>query len=215
MGMVFFCFLLSKSNYFIYNRNMKKTEFPLRKTFKKEVLILKKWKIWRRFDYSYKQATISEFHEFFWKSQEEQITELYDEIHRQIPLSHFERFLSIFFNIRWKIERNIDIEKEIFEMMENKFRTYQSIFSWTQEGSWWPSLYSANVAIICQKYCISPIALFEGFTIEQYIWLQDGVIFLANSADENWKIENKKAVTDKEAIKKRAEATRQAFESKK
>lgn len=41
----------------------------------------------------YVQATIAEYHEFFAKSHQEQIQELYQEIKSQIPLSTTEKIL--------------------------------------------------------------------------------------------------------------------------
>lgn len=45
------------------------------------------------------------------------------------------------------------------------------------------------------------------------MWLQDGVIFNMNMTDKEWQAENQMALIDKEEVKKRAEATRKAFES--
>lgn len=74
----------------------------------------------------------------------------------------------------------MDIDKELVEIMENKFRTYKSVFddinqrkSSNSSKASKKSLYSANLSIVCQKYCIDPDTLFKNFTLEQYMWLQD------------------------------------------
>lgn len=192
---------------------MKKIDFPLKKTFEKT------FELWNeKFVIKYEQATIWEYHEFFAKSHEEQVLELYQEIKLQIPLSTKEKILSFIFEwYRWKFERSMDIDKEIIEMMENKFRTYKSIYDDVQKtkssSSNKKSLYSANLSIVCQKYCIDPFTLFKNFTLEQYMWLQDWIVFIANETDKEGKMENQLALIDKEEVKKRAEETRKAFES--
>ena len=139
------------------------------------------------------------------------------EIKKQIPLSIFEKVLNaIFPGYQWKFERSMDMESEITEVMQNKFRVYKSVYDEVNKRKWesWKKfLYSANLAIVCQKYCISPIELFKEFTLEQYMWLQDWIVFLANEIDDEWKMENQIALIDKEEVKKRAQETRKAFES--
>lgn len=197
---------------------MKDTNFPLKKIFEKEFSFYDWEKLVWKFVYRYEQATIQEYHEFFAKSHEEQILELYQEFKKQIPLSNTEKILSFIFEwYKWKLERRIDVDKEIVEIMENKFRIYKSIYDdLPKKQSKWSSkksLYSANLSIVCQKYCISPVELFKNFTLEQYMWLQDWIVFISNEVDDEWKLENQMALVDKEEVKKRAEETRKAFES--
>lgn len=195
---------------------MKKTDFPLKKTYEKTFTLWKK-----SFVMKYVQATIAEYHEFFAKSHQEQIQELYQEIKSQIPLSTTEKILWIIFKwFRWQFERSMDIDKELVEIMENKFRTYKSVFedinqrkSSNSSKASKKSLYSANLSIVCQKYCIDPDTLFKNFTLEQYMWLQDWVVFVANETDKEWQMENQLALVDREEIRKRAEETRKAFET--
>lgn len=194
---------------------MKKTDFPLKKTYEKTFTL---WE--RSFVLKYEQATIAEYHEFFAKSHGEQIQELYQEIQSQIQLSTTEKILSFIFQwYRWSLERSMDMDKELIEVMENKFRTYKSVYEEVNQRKSWgskqssKSLYSANLSIVCQKYCIDPFSLFKNFTLEQYMWLQDWVVFIANESDKEGKMENQLALIDKEEVKKRAEETRKAFES--
>lgn len=59
---------------------------------------------------------------------------------------------------------------------------------------------------------MSPTDLFENYTLEQFMWLQDWIIFNMNEQDKEWQTENQIALVDKEEVKRRAEETRRAFE---
>lgn len=167
---------------------------------------------------------MAEFHEFFAQSHDRQMKEVYSLIKSQIPLTFFEKCMRIIFwnTFRGKIERSLDIDKMIQNVLANRYRTYESVYNQTEhlrkseENSWnieKKVLFSANLSIVCQKYCIDPATLMKEFTLEQYMWLQDGVIFNVNEQEwKKWQAENQMALVDKEEVKKRAAATRKAFE---
>lgn len=75
-------------------------------------------------------------------------------------------------------------------------------------------LYSANLSVVCQKYCIPPHDLYRHYTLEQYLWLLDGVIYQSNEMTKEGQAENRIAMLDKEAIRLRTEATKAAFRNK-
>lgn len=191
--------------------NNKHIIYPLKKTFTKEFVDKKGKKI---FSITYQQATIAEYHEFFAKNSEEQFAEMYQIIHSQAKLSLFEKIIQFFFpKFPWKIERALDLQKEISEIISNRFRTWKSVFDNGEEKKKQPNwLYSAGISILCEKYNLSPHELFEKYTLEQYSWLMDWIIFIANESSDEWKQKNHLALVDKESIKKRAEETRKAFE---
>jgi len=196
-------------------QSMKNTEFPLRKTFEQDFISEDARAL---FTLKYVQATMKEYHEFFAMSHVDQIKELYELIRKQIPLTRKEKLISLIFKwFRGKLERSLDIDLIIQNILANKFRTYESIYESVahlrqSSGKQKKSLFSANMSIVCQKYCISPVELFENFPLEQYMWLQDGVLFNLNETDKEWQAENQLALVDREEVKKRAEETRKAFE---
>lgn len=197
-------------------RIMKNTEFPLKKNFSQD-FISEDWKT--LFTLTYDQATIEEYHEFFHQNLDQRMRELYLIIKRQIPLSLIEKMLTVIFgkNFRGKVERSLNLENMCLNILENRFRTYESIYKWVEHlrensgNSDKKVLFSANLSLVCQKYCMSPSELFKNFTLEQYMWLQDGIIFNINESDKKWQAENQLALVDKEEVKKRAEETRKAF----
>lgn len=204
----------SKKNIFNIICSMKSTEFPLKKTFEQD-FISEKWDL--LFTLTYEQATMEEYHNFFSKPSHDQMMEVYRMIKSQIKLTWMEKVLSkIFWWYRGHIERALEMDVIIQNVLANRFRTYESIYEsvhWKKK--WWSSqkwLFSANLSIICQKYCISPTDLFKNYTLEQFMWLQDGVIFNMNMTDKEWQAENQIALVDKEEVKRRAEETRRAFE---
>lgn len=199
---------------------MKNTDFPLKKTFEQDFLS-DKWEL--LFSLIYEQSTMAEFHEFFAKSSHEQMMEVYRMIKKQIKLTWMEKLLSfVFWWYRGHIERSLEMDVIIQNVLANRFRTYESVYNQTEhlrkseENSWnieKKVLFSANLSIVCQKYCIDPATLMKEFTLEQYMWLQDGVIFNVNEQEwKKWQAENQMALVDKEEVKKRAAATRKAFE---
>lgn len=197
-------------------RGMKNTEFPLKKNFEQD-FISENWQA--LFTLKYTQATMEEYHEFFQQSDNERQEELYEFIKKQLPLTLSEKILTFIFwkRFRGKVERSLDIEKMCMNIIENRFRTYESVYTKTEHLRTTKTanrkvLFSANLSMVCQKYCISPTELFKNFTLEQYIWLQDWIIFNSNEADAEWQTENKMALVDKDEVKARAEETRKAFE---
>ena len=190
------------------------TEYPVRKNFEQDFLTEDGEML---FTLRYQQATMEEYHEFFAKSETERAKELYDLIKPQFPLSKQERiFAKIFPNFRGKIERSLDMEILLKNVLNNRFRTYKSIYEGLENknASPWSNLgiFSANLSIICQKYCISPDNLFKNFTLEQFMWMMDGIIFQANMMDSDGKFMNQQALIDKDEVKARAAETRRAFE---
>lgn len=196
---------------------MQNTDFPLRKTFEQDFINKDGQNL---FTLRYRQATLDEFHEFFALSSTERLLELYKMIREQIPMTIFERFMRLIFkNYRGKIERSLDVEKMCVNVLENRFRIYESVFKKVEhleteetKKEETKSLFSSNLSIICQKYCINPVDLFKNFTLEQFMWLQDGVIFSMNAWDKDWQLKNKMALVDKDDVKARAAETRKYFE---
>lgn len=190
--------------------------YPIKKLFKKKI-ILKEWQKEKIFTYTYNQATIEEYLEFFNKNAKERYLECYEIIHKQCPKTIFERFLTIFFpDFIWKIERKLNIEEEVVEIMQNRFRTYKSIFSEIQEkkkSSNQKGFFASSLQIICKEYNISPDDLLKKYTLEQFLFFQDWIVYNMNMQTKEGQSENNIALIDKEALKKRAEETRKAFES--
>lgn len=197
-------------------RIMKNTEFPLKKNFSQDFISQDGKAL---FTLAYDQATIEEYHEFFHQNLDQRMRELYAIIKKQLPLSFIEKILKTIFwhNFRGKIERSLNMENICLNILENRFRTYESVYKWVEHlrenggNTDKKVLFSANLSLVCQKYCMSPSELFKNFTLEQYIWLQDGIIFNMNESDKKWQAENQLALVDKEEVKKRAEETRKAF----
>lgn len=195
--------------------SMKSTEFPLKKIFEQDFLS-ENW--CNLFTLKYQQATMKEYHEFFAQTHEDQMQELYLIVKKQIPLTFLEKILSLIFRwLRWKIERSLDIDVMIQNILENRFRTYESVYTKTAHLRKWgnsnkKALFSAGLSIVCQKFCMSPTDLFENYTLEQFMWLQDWVMFNINEWDKEWQMENQVALVDRDEVKKRAEETRKAFE---
>jgi hypothetical protein len=71
---------------------------------------------------------------------------------------------------------------------------------------------SASIACICEKYNISPLELLQNYTLEQYSWLNDWLIFISNSLSEEGKKENYNALVDKEWIKNNLKKTKEIFD---
>ena len=196
---------------------MKNTEFPLKKNFSQDFLS-QDWET--LFTLRYDQATIEEYHEFFHMSLEDRMLELYSLVKKQIPLSLWEKILTFIFGktFKGKIERSLKMENLCLNILENRFRTYESVYKSIEHLREDDSktekkvLFSANLSLVCQKYCMSPSELFKNFTLEQYMWLQDGIIFNMNESDKKWQAENQLVLVDREEVKRRAEETRKAFE---
>lgn len=190
---------------------MKKTDFPLKKTFEQD--FINEWGD-TLFTLRYDQATLHEYHEFFNLSQDERILELYKLVRKQVKRTLLEKVLD-FFRIHrtYKMEKVIDIQLVIKNIIANRFRIYDSIY--TEKGKRGKSgLYSANLSIVCQKYCIAPHDLYKHYTLEQYLWMLDGIIYQANDMTTEWQGKNRMAMLDKEALRLRAQQTRKSFETR-
>lgn len=117
-------------------------------------------------------------------SELERIGLLYDIIRKQIKRTLFEKIKDILKIERaYKMEAQIDISLVIRNMIANRFRMYESIFT-EKEKKGKNGLYSANLSLVCQKYCISPHDLYKNYTLEQYLWMLDGVIYQMNEMSE-------------------------------
>lgn len=90
---------------------------------------------------------------------------------------------------------------------------YDSIY--TEKGKKGKSgLYSANLSLVCKSYSIAPHDLYKHYTLEQYLWMLDGIIFQANEMTKEGQAKNKAALIDKEAIRLRTEKTKSLFRTK-
>lgn len=197
---------------------MKKTEFPLKKLFEQD-FVNEKWKI--LFTLKFEQATIEEYDEFMYLPSEKQMEKLSNFVIAQIPLNWKDKILSkMIHNYVPEVARQIDLNWTIKSIVINKFRPYKSIYDdvqidrmkKTQNRKW---LYSANLAWICQKYNISILDLRTKMTLEQYIWMLDGIIFSYNESTKEWQVINKMALIDKEEVAKRAQRTKDLFSTRK
>lgn len=190
---------------------MKKTDFPLKKTFEQDFITESGKTL---FTLRYEQATLTEYHEFFYLSQDDQVKAIYTLIRSQLKRTFFEKVLEFFWlHPVYKSESQIDMPLLFKNVVANRFRMYESIY--TKKGNKGKSgLYSANLSMVCQKYCLSPHELYAKYTLEQYLWLMDWIIFQANEQSKEGQAENKMALIDKEAIRLRAERTRSLFRTK-
>lgn len=192
-----------------------KTDFPNIKTYEQD-FILKSKKTKHLFTLRYKQATLWEYFEFYSKTPQEQFLELYEIIRWQIPYTLKEKILKKLF--RWyktKLEKLIDYDKIVINIMNNRFRIYESIFSKVKaKGKKWDKwLLSVSLLKVCKHYSTSLSDLLNNFTLEQFFWLLDWVVYNTNSQYKEGQKMNKEALQDKEEIKKRAEQTKKAFEN--
>jgi len=190
------------------------TRFPVRKTYQQD-FINTKWKI--LFSIEYKQATMLEYYEFLNKDKNEQILDLYKIIKEKIKYSFFDK-VKLFFNKNYKskIELWLNFENAFLSIMSNKFRTYESIFNKVKsrmQNKWWNkwTIDSVWLSMICKEYNISPTDLLNNYTLEQYFWFLDWIEWNNNALTKEWQSINNEAIKDTEAIKKRAEQTKKAF----
>lgn len=131
-----------------------------------------------------------EYYEFFALDTNAQYISVYKEVEKQIPMNFFERCIKkILPRYMPRILRMIDIEKLVVSVLDNKFTAYESIFnevnkkdSKKKKGD--SGLFSASLSIVCQKYCISVMEAMEKLTLEQFMWLQDGIIYNLNIQDK-------------------------------
>lgn len=120
--------------------------------------------------------------------------ELIEFILSQIPKNSLEKLLAkIFPYYLPKIARKLDFEKLCTEILQNKFLLYESIFSEIYEKKQKNNSGSNNetlgipqvsLSLVCEKYNMSVLDAIHTLTLEQFLWLQDGVTFLLNAQTE-------------------------------
>lgn len=191
--------------------------FPSKKKFTKK-FFSENWKF--LFSISYEQATLEEYFEFFEMSEKERQSTLVEIILNQIPLKFYEKIIKKFFPLYLPLfARKLPLEELCLEILQNKFRSHASIFEnihkkktkkSAYENTW--GLFSTSLSIICEKYNISVLDAVKNLTLEQFLYLQDGAIFILNMQTEEWqKINNyalagnKKSSTNWEDIKNQFE----------
>jgi len=189
-------------------------KFPHKKTYLHDILDSKSNKLC---SISYNQATIQEFDEFQAMDMQEQIDTVYTLLEKSIPKNLFQRIIKkLYPSYTTKLERRVFSLKALWEIcnsvMENKFRTYTSKFT-KQKKNNRKSLYSVSVSSLCKEYNISwPQELIAKYTLEQYMWMLDGIIYMNNEQTKEGRAMNDWSVADRESAKKDAKATREAFE---
>lgn len=194
---------------------MKNIDFPTRKTFEQDFIFQDKI----LFTLKYQQATLQEFFDFNEKNPEEQYLELAEILTRQIPYTFIEKILKKLFKYyRTRFERSIDVEKVVQNIQKNRFRVYESIFKEYDEKrakKWnWKGFFAKGLKDICQWYSTSIWEVMNTLTLEQFLYLSDGLRYEENDSTKGGKSINNYALRDKEWAKKRAEETRKAFNIK-
>lgn len=193
---------------------MKAFDFPTKKNFEQDFIF--RGKVF--FTLKYKQATLEEFFDFYGKSPEEQYQELYDILDSQIPRNPMQKILA-YFGYKTRFEKALEKQEIIQNIQKNRFRIYDSIFTEIDSKKvkkvWKWGLFSASLKAICSGYNTSIREVMEYLTLEQFLWLSDGLRYEANLHTKEGKNENNLALIDKEAVKRRAEETRKAFENNK
>lgn len=169
--------------------------FPSKKKFTKK-FFSENWKL--LFSISYEQATLEEYFEFFEMSEKGREIFLIEKILKNIPLRFHEKIIQkIFPNFLPKRFLVLDFEKIATKMLSEIFTTHESVFSNIKsdgKNSSSQILFSASIAIICEKYHISIIDAVKNLTLEQFLWLQDGAMYLMNAQTEEWQKINNYAV---------------------
>lgn len=186
-------------------------QWPVRKEFEQDVVF--GWDVY--FTLKYRQATLQEFFDYYSKSPEEQRDEMVNLIQRQVPYTKFQKFLKKFW-IDTAFDKYVNFENLIISVIDNRFRLYKSIYSEidkrdnnkTQNKK---GFFVSSLRQVCKDYSISPNELFNEYTLEQFFALLDWIRYSNNQTTKEWQSINKMAMIDKEAIKKRAEETKQAF----
>ena len=169
--------------------------FPSKKKFTKK-FYREHWKF--LFSISYEQATLEEYFKFFEMSEKDREIFLIEKILSNIPLRFYEKILKkIFPNFLPKRFLVLDFENIVTKMLSEIFTTHESIFvniKSNEKNSSGQMLFSASMAIICEKYHISIIEAIKTLTLEQFLWLQDGAMYLMNAQTEEWQKINNYAV---------------------
>lgn len=196
-------------------RTMKKFDFPTKKHFEQDFIFRDKI----LFTLRYEQATLREFFDFYDKNAEEQFIELAEIIIKQIPFTWYQKIIKkILPWYRTSFEKALDMEKMVMNIQANRFRIYESIFKEYDEkqarkaGSKW--FFATGLKQICSWYATSISEVMNTLTLEQFLYLSDGLRFEVNEMTKEGKWINKYALRDTGGAKKRAEETRKAFNIK-
>lgn len=185
-------------------------EFPLQSKIIKRYYS-PEWKfLWQLY---IKEATIKEFLEFQKLSQENQIESLSNELLSMYTYSFIENIIK-FFRTNYipvkliklqqlLLEKDWDwnyIDKILIDILEKRFWS-NSIYDWVDLLSieWqtnkrpifpWKSLKN-----VCKEWNIDwPLELINNYTQRQFVFMQDNEIFEAFEQDNNWKINNERAI---------------------
>lgn len=189
-----------------------KHNFPNKKVFHQDFLNTKKKNI---FTLKYDQATIWEYYEYINKTPDEQNIELYNILKSQIKYNLKDKILKYFipYYIN-KIERGLKVEEIIISIFQNRYRFYESIFTWIRkvDKKNKGAIDSVWLSNICKSYNMSPTDLMKNYTLEQYFWFLDWIEWINNSSDKEWQAINNFAIIDRKAVKQRAEETKKKFQ---
>lgn len=169
--------------------------FPSKKKFTKK-FFSEKGKF--LFSISYEQATLEEYFEFFEMSEKDRQLTLIEIILEQIPLKFYEKIIKkIFPYYLPKIARKLELESLCLEIIQDRFRSYESVFekfhkrkSIENTKDDWVWLFSASLSLVCEKYNISVLEAIKNLTLEQFLWLQEGVMYILNTQTEEGQKEN-------------------------
>lgn len=93
----------------------------------------------------------------------------------------------------------LDIKEIVDTIIETRFKNYKSIFEWVEKikskTDNRPWIYQNTVESICSWYNIQwPDDLFRKYTLEQFQWMTDWLIFKSNEYTDEWKIMNDRAI---------------------
>lgn len=164
----------------------------------------------------YKQATIQEFIEYTHKSPIEQYKEIDDIFKSCVRYSIFAKLLKkLYTKYETVWEKNIDKEKIYTNIMNNRYRTIESIYADTDKyrskQNTDKTMGRMALARVCKVRNISLSDLIHNYTLEQFIWLADGVQYEANSQTKEGRWINNIALVDRDAVAERAKKTRELF----
>jgi hypothetical protein len=177
-------------------------DYPVKKDFEKDFIFE-----WEKETIKYKQATIREYQDFNFLNSEEQNLEILNLI--LLQLKNIKSKNIFIDNLK---NKKLFLSEKVTEIIDTKFRQHKSIFTWIIPKSKTKSLYSSQVRNICKEFNIKwPEELFNIYTLEQYEWMIDWLIFDWNSQDKKTQHFNNEALSDKEWVKSRLEKNKEAF----
>ncbi len=191
---------------------------PLKKQFIKDIILDNRIK----HTIQYEQATIKEFYEFYSLSEEEQTIELLSIIKKDIHYNRIDRILKkIYPKYITHLELLIPYQKIMAEILSTKFRTMESLYKDSDKYDTRKTkakttrvLGRNSYANVCKFWNLSFTELIENYTLEQFIWLADWVIYENNAGSKEWQFVNNMALRDTEWIKKRLEENKKLFSKK-